>query len=709
MIRHRFLARTLPAIAWGVCVFAGSPVIAAVKKKKPAAPVTAPKAEVVEDRPVVAAPEGAPNVLFIIADDLNDWVGWLGGHPQARTPNMDRLAKMGMRFTNAHCNYALCNPSRTSLLTGMLPSSSGVFGNEQDWRRSVQVQGKATLPEHFRANGFVTAAGGKIFHANHGGPDGRLAGWHGGRRGFESDAAWSQRFPVAGVQISDLPVHTGRNFNGLDIWHWDWGGINVPEDETDDGKVTSWAAQFLNQPQDKPFLLAIGLYRPHSPWYVPEKFFDERPLDRVVLPEVKADDLDDVPESARGHLKGGENYHAKIVAKDLWKDAVRAYLANITFCDAMLGRVLDALLAGPHAKNTVIVFTSDHGWYLGQKQMWHKGRLWEEATHVPLTILAPGVTRPDSVSSQPVSLIDLYPTLCDLALLPKPSHLDGESLLPLLNDPALARSRPAITTMGGGTKAGHAARDEHWRYIRYADGGEELYDHRSDPHEWTNLAGRPEHQAVIQKLASFFPKEFKSASRTIAEVAPGRSPDGGEDFMLQGGDELSVSDSPRISGKGVYIDATVDFVSAVDADSTLLAHGDSKAGYVLHFVSGQPTLSLFLEGKAAIASLGPARSGRLNVRGIIGTDGTISLSATGGGEIAIAAPFSGGFPVQPAEGLRVGQSFGILSSKNYPNSTPFDGAIRRMLLTVFPPQKDSPPVLPLNPRPKKATSNRIKN
>lgn len=174
----------------------------------------------VEEVPGAEAPKGAPNVLFIIADDLNDWVGWLGGHPQARTPNMDRLAKMGMRFTNAHCNYALCNPSRTSLLTGMLPSSSGVFGNEQDWRRSIQVQGKPTLPEYFKANGFVTAAGGKVFHANHGGPEGRLAGWHGGRRGFRCDAAWSFRFPEGGVQIPDLPVHTGRNFNGLDIWHW---------------------------------------------------------------------------------------------------------------------------------------------------------------------------------------------------------------------------------------------------------------------------------------------------------------------------------------------------------------------------------------------------------------------------------------------------------------------------------------------------------
>lgn len=230
-----------------------------------------PAAAAVKPKAQVFSAEGKPSVLFIIADDLRDYVGWMGGHPQSLTPNMDRLAKMGMRFTNAHCNYALCNPSRTSLLTGMLPSSSGVFGNEQDWRRSVQIVGKATLPEYFKAKGFMTAAAGKIFHANHGGPEGRLAGWHGGRRGFEQDAAWDQRFPETGVQIPDLAVHTGQNYNGLNIWHWDWGGIPVAEEKTDDGQVAAFGANFLAQKQKKPFFLALGLYRPHSPWYVPQK------------------------------------------------------------------------------------------------------------------------------------------------------------------------------------------------------------------------------------------------------------------------------------------------------------------------------------------------------------------------------------------------------------------------------------------------------
>lgn len=680
------------ALLTGIGVLACGSAMAA--KKRSAVKITAPKAEIVEETPVADAPAGAPNVLFIIADDLNDWVGWLGGHPQARTPNMDRLAKMGMRFINAHCNYALCNPSRTSLLTGMLPSSSGVFGNEQDWRRSVQVRGKPTLPEYFKANGFITAAGGKVFHANHGGPDGRLAGWHGGRRGFEQDAAWTMRFPQAGVQIPDLPVHTGRNFNGLDIWHWDWGGIPVAEEETDDGQVTRWASEFLNQKHDKPFFLAVGLYRPHSPWYVPKKYFDDRKLEDVVLPEVKADDLDDVPEFAKGHIKGGEGYHEKITSKNLWKDAVRAYLANISFCDAMLGRVVDALSAGPNAKNTVVVFTSDHGWYLGQKQMWHKGKLWEETTHIPLTILAPGITKEDSASSQTVSLIDLYPTICDLALLKQPEHLDGETLVPLLKDPSLVRSRPILTTMGGGADVSYAARDERWRYIRYTDGSEELYDHQADPHEWTNLAAKSEHGGLKKSLAEWFPKEFRSASRTIAEVAPGRSPDGGEDFNLQAGDDLPPADSPKIEGRGVYLDITVDFNPAVDLNSSIVSQGDSKGGYALHFVAGQPTLSVFLDGKTTAATIGAIKPGRVSFRAIIGTDGTLSLSATGEGEITAVAPFSGGFPRQPSAGLKVGQSFGVLGVKDFPDSTPFDGKMHRVRLSVFSAQKDSPANIP---------------
>ncbi len=222
-------------LALPACCLVLVPTVAfsAVKKMKPATspvPGAVPRAIPVVGRELAAG--NGPNILFIILDDLNDWCGPLGGNPQARTPNLDRLARSGMTFTNAHCAYALCNPSRTALLSGVSPWNSGVWGNEQDWRHSVRLAGKPTLPEYFQAQGWFSAASGKIFHASHGGPEGRLTGWHGGRRGFELDHAWNERLPGPGVQIPDLPVHTGQNFNGLDIWHWDWGAIDRADDDT---------------------------------------------------------------------------------------------------------------------------------------------------------------------------------------------------------------------------------------------------------------------------------------------------------------------------------------------------------------------------------------------------------------------------------------------------------------------------------------------
>ena len=669
------------ALALGIT---GSAVAA---KKRSTAPVVAVKK-------TAKAPAGAPNVVFIIADDLNDWVGWMGGHPQARTPNMDRLAKMGMRFTNAHCSYALCNPSRTSLLTGLLPSTSGVYGNEQDWRRSIALTDRPTLPQYFRDSGFLTAAGGKVFHANHGGPEGRLTGWHGGRRGFEQDTAWDLRFPSAGIQIPDLPVHTGRNFNGLDIWHWDWGGIPVTEEETDDGQVAAWASTFLAEKQTKPFFLTVGLYRPHSPWYVPEKFINARPLADVILPEVKADDLNDVPAIAKTHVGKADSLHEKIIKNDQWKSAVRAYLANIDFCDARVGQILDALESGPNAANTVIVFTSDHGWYLGEKQMWHKGKLWEETTRVPLTIVAPGITQPDTTSAQPVSLLDLYPTICDLGRLKHADYLEGETLVPLLKDPTLVRSRPVITQMGGGADASYAARDQRWRYIRYSTGEEELYDHDTDPHEWTNLASCPEHTELKRKMAEWMPKAHVSASRTVAQIAPGTPPDGSTNYDLLGGDLLGQADAPSIKGRGVFIEASVDYRPDIDSDSSLLHQGDTQTGYALHLHDGAPTLTVFDSGKKTSVALGTAQKGRLDLRAVIGTDGSLSLAVNGSGEISGDAPFAHSFQSDARGPLAAAHSFGPLTTAAYPNSTPFDGQIYRLRLTLFPKLEESPSVIP---------------
>lgn len=654
------------------------------RKSKSRAQAEAAAPAPVPPRPIPSA-AGKPNVLFIIADDLRDFTGWQGGHPQARTPNMDRLARQGMRFTNAHCNYALCNPSRTSLLTGLLPASSGVFGNEQDWRRSVQITGKPTLPEYFRSMGFTTAAAGKIFHANHGGPQSRLAGWHGGRRGYEQDAAWHQRFPEPGVQIPPLPVPPGQNYNGLDIWHWDWSPLDLPDVLTDDGAVVSWAGQFLSQKAETPFFLALGLYRPHSPWYVPQKYYDLFPLDSIRLPEVKEDDLDDLPPAGKLQAKPGSP-HEQILKSGKWKEAVQAYLASVAFCDAMLGEVLKSLEAGPNAQNTIVVFTSDHGWYLGEKQMWHKGRLWEEATRVPLTVYAPGLTTADSTSSQPVSLIDLYPTFCDLVQIEKPVHLDGHSLLPILKDPAAPSTGPAVTTMNGGDKAAYAARSEHWRYIRYPGGGEELYDHRNDPHEWKNLANDPAHAAIKQELAAAFPKEFKKAQRPVEEIGLKPSEDGSVDILFQIGDEIPAGNAPPIAGRGLFLDASFQYNPRVDGDSTLLSHGDDQLGWVLHVLDGKPTLSVFADGKVTAISGDDLDAGPCNIRATLDADGLMSLAVPGHSEILGTAPFEHGFPGEPRKGMAAGQSFGPLKLAAYPNSTPWDGPVSRLRLTLSPPK-----------------------
>jgi len=655
--------------------------MAASKKRKPATPA-APKAVPVK----IPSAAGKPNVLFIIVDDLNDWVGWLGGHPQARTPNMDRLARMGMRFTNAHTAYALCNPSRTALMTGMLPASSGVFGNEQDWRRSINVIGKPTMPEFFQSMGYATAAGGKIFHANHGGPEARLAGWHGGRRGFEQDVAWGARFPQPGVQLAEAPVHTGQNFNGLNIWHWDWGAIAATDEQTEDGQSVAWAAEYLRAHHSKqPFFLAVGIYKPHSPWYAPKAYFDERPLDQVKLPAVKADDLDDVPAFAKEHISSGESYHQQIVSKNLWQSAVRAYLASITFADAQVGKLLDALGQTSAAKDTIICLTSDHGWYLGEKQMWHKGKLWERATHVPLTIYAPGVTQSDTASGEPVSLIDLYPTLADLTDLEKPAHLDGESLLPLLKEPTAKRTHPAITTMGGEARTSYAARTDRWRYIRYADNSEELYDHSIDPNEWTNIANKPETTELKQSLAAFFPTQWHSAHRSIEQLGIIPSADGGENYDLQIGDELPAAVSPKIGGRGISVICRFDYEPDIDRDSTLVSQGNGQTGWALHLVAGCPTLSIFVEGKRTSLATDALVRGPVVLRALIPGNGTMSIAVPGQSEITDVAPFPAGFPIQPSVGLQAGESFGLLKATEFPNSTPFDGHVQQLLLSVLPP------------------------
>lgn len=420
-----------------------------------------------------------PNVLFISIDDLNDWVGILGGHRQARTPNIARLAKRGVSFENAHCTAPACNPSRTAVLTGLRPSTSGVYGNDQGWR--PVLPDAVTLPQLFRRNGYTAIGSGKVFHfgdprswdAYHPDPCERPPD---GRRATPSDSAL--------VHIDTIkygPSRAGRD------------GV------MSDYKIARFVEQQLGKKHDKPFFLACGFFKPHLPWHVPQKYFDMYPLDRVAVPVVEKGDLEDIPEAGRRMAR--VDTHRALVRKKAWREAVQGYLAALTFADAMLGRVLDALDASDHRDDTLVVLWSDHGWALGEKFHWKKFALWEECTRVPMIIGGPGIAQ--GRCARPVNLVDLYPTLADLCGFGVPAGLDGVSLSPLLSNPAAVWDRPSVTTHGFGN---HAVRDERWRYIRYADGSEELYDHDADPNEWRNLALRPDKDEIKARLAAHLPK-----------------------------------------------------------------------------------------------------------------------------------------------------------------------------------------------------------
>ena len=454
----------------------------------------------------------APNVLFIAVDDLNDWVNCMGGREGVHTPNIDRLAKRGVLFSNAHCSAPSCNPSRVSIMTGVSPSTSGVYNNGQDWRRSPALATAVTIPEHLRANGYSAYGGGKIFHS---------LSWIVKGYGKQQNEAklWDHYFPEAtkplppslwpdSIKAKMSPkgyvgwkrLAKGKGVGKPPSHFLDWGPIHKDESGMADYKVVDWATAELAKTHPNPFFHAVGIFRPHIPWFVPQKYFDLYPPDKVFLPSIKAGDLDDVAPTHRKWLR--RKWHQWVVDNDEWKAAVRGYLASISFADAQVGRLLDALDASPHAANTIIVLWSDHGMHIGEKEHWEKFTLWEESSRVPLIIVAPGITKAGTRCSQPVSLLDVFPTLNELCGVAQHSQLEGQSLVPLLRDPGAHRARPAITTWG---QNNHAVRDQRYRYIRMSNGEIELYDHQTDPDEFTNIANRPEAAAVIDRLEAFLP------------------------------------------------------------------------------------------------------------------------------------------------------------------------------------------------------------
>ncbi len=450
-----------------------------------------------------------PNVLFISIDDLNDWTGCLKGHPQALTPNLDRLAASGVLFTNAHAPGASCNPSRTAVFTGRSPHRSGLYDSRQKMRDVLPDA--ELLPKTFSRHGYHSAGAGKLLH-------------------YVIDAdSWNDYFPEAKSENpfprtmypKNRPVSLSRKGD----WQYvesDWAALDVSDEAYGgDFLVARWISEQLKQRHEKPFFLACGFYRPHEPWFVPKKYFEPFPLESIQLPPgYREDDLADLPPE--GQRRGPNRYFAHIQEENQWKQGIQGYLASIYFADTMLGHVLDALENGPNAKNTIVVLWSDHGWHLGEKQHWQKYTAWRACTRVPLIVRvpknSPGLPSGTSpgTSDAPVNLLSLFPTLLDLCGLPAESHHDGPSLTPLLSNPGGHWPHPSVTYLGEPKSFGLSTK--RWRYIHYSQGGEELYDIETDPFEWENLAADEKYQVKLAEMRGLAPKSF--VEKKLVEKGP---------------------------------------------------------------------------------------------------------------------------------------------------------------------------------------------
>ncbi|MCG6188618.1 sulfatase [Maribellus maritimus] len=425
------------------------------------------------------------NVLMISVDDMNDWAGFLKGYPYPKTPAIDKLAGEGVRFNNAHCAAPLCNPSRSAVLTGMRPGTTGLYNNKYNFN---DVLGDVvTLPRYFKNNGYYVAGAGKLFHADY-------------------------------ISINDWDEYLLRNRDNIDsniqknrVGKAMWAAIDQGDEALDDTKMVDYVIHQLKQEHNKPFFLHCGTYKPHLPWYIPKKYFDMHPLDSIVLPNVNENDFDDIPQMGKEMIKHSGKTWGRLKESGKWKEAVQAYLAAQSYADAQIGRLLKALENSKYAGNTIVLLWGDHGWHLGEKLHWSKNTLWEEATRAPLVIKVPGNISNGRVINEAVDFMNIYPTLADFCGLEIPKHCEGFSMKELMGNPDMSIKQPAITTCG---QNNHAMRDEKWRYIHYNDGTEELYDHEKDPMEWTNLAN----DLRYNNIKSFFKQYLPTQNKEQVEI-----------------------------------------------------------------------------------------------------------------------------------------------------------------------------------------------
>lgn len=446
---------------------------------------------------ISAYPTDRPDVLFVVVDDLNDWISLLDPKSPIKTPNLERLARRGMLFTRAYCISPACNPSRAATLTGLRPSATGIYGNKSDWRGALP--GRKTIMQRFRDGGYEVKGAGKIFHHHLDGA-------------FHDDASFDD-FQHMRPQLYPNPkLNRAADYGSRNT---DWGVWPPDEKDSIDHATTEYCIRALKSVGDKPLFLACGIFKPHSPFFAPERY--HRPCQSIGLPIRREDDWDDLPAGASKLMKSKQWFWRGMMkvndrSPGSYQDFIRSYAACVAFADAQIGRVLDALDARLRRDNTIIVLWSDHGFHLGEKNHIEKFALWEKANHIPFLIVAPGVTKPGSRCDTPVDLTVLYPTLLQLAGLPSDPKCHGRSVVPLLANPAADWDQPAVMTYGRGN---HAVRTARWRYIRYADGSEELYDHDRDPHEWTNLADNPKHAAVIEEHRRWLPTDEAKPVRDL--------------------------------------------------------------------------------------------------------------------------------------------------------------------------------------------------
>ena len=485
--------------------------------------LAAPKLEAEQSRTV-------PNVLFIAVDDMNDWTSYLQGHPQARTPNLDRFAKDSVRFTQAYCNAPSCNPSRASVMLGKHPNSTGFYSNKSG-NISIDLRkyypDKLTIPQFFGQHGYSTFRTGKIYHYWGDWADMKVKqkdlsfdthSWGGGKSLVPSTY-------LCGIDFGWSFTKSGK------LSYMDWGSMDAPSAKFGEFGRASAVIKEINRDHDKPFFAALGFYLPHLPWYYPKEVLNDpqlshiRNVEDVILPDMLVDsnvsDISDLSDLAVRIAHGGikprlldgsktyKNWHDAIIGEGKWKEAIQAYLASIYFVDKQLGRVLDALEQSPHGENTIVVLWSDHGWMLGEKEAWRKYRPWEDSLRTNFIIKAPGML-PATVEN-PVELLSIWPTLAELAGLPIKEDLDGRSLVPLMNNPSMHWNFPVITAHvdESGSGGWQSIRTQKYRYIKYMKtGDEELYDHTKDPNEWINVIDSTTYESVRGKLSELVPDKM---------------------------------------------------------------------------------------------------------------------------------------------------------------------------------------------------------